>query len=151
MIRHAFLRESHMYSTRIRKAFAILAIVLGICALPAIAEESVQVIDPLSVTQAVLDAINSGDADLATSYFAVDGQLITSIGQPRGLKRIHAFLVASLIPLKNHFEVKTLAADGSNVAGSCDLSTLDGNYTGLKILSVVQEGKIKSLMIGSGS
>ncbi len=137
-----------MLGTHIRKAIAIIAIVLGGAA-AAMAEEPAPATDPLSVTQAVLEAINSGDADLATSYFADNGQFITSVGQPRGTKKIHAFLANVLIPLNTHYEVKRLAADGDTVTGNCDLSSTHGNFTGLKIRSTVQEGRIKSLMIGS--
>jgi hypothetical protein len=111
--------------------------------------------DAVSVTKALFTAINQGKAEAAANFFAKDGELITAFGQPQGAVKIHNFFKVTVIPLKTKVEIKDLKVDGENVTGTFAMTNNNtGNNSAtnpgekvplMKLSSVVQEGKIKSM------
>jgi hypothetical protein len=112
---------------------------------------SVQATDPVSVTRGFFDAINKGQGQKAANCFDEDGELIWAHGQPKGSKRLLEYMQKQLIPLKTRVEIKDLKADGENVTGTFTItstylaSEFPNGVPLMKVIAVVQSGKIKSM------
>ncbi len=106
-----------------------------------------QATDPIAIVNGLFDTINNVQAEKATSYFADDGQLITAWGQPKGIKKLLGFFTNTMFPLKTQLKVIELNASGVNVTGIFAIKDSGGftNWGLLKVVSIVQDGKIKSM------
>jgi ketosteroid isomerase-like protein len=111
--------------------------------------------------KAEIEAVNKGQADIASSYFSDDAQIITSLGQPKGRAKIWTFMF-NLIGMKEHDSIIELAADGANVTGkmaitNAELQNNSKETWGKVILmpvtlkAIVQDGRIISWEVGSAA
>ena len=103
--------------------------------------------EPVAVTKAVFEAINSKHAEVAASYFAEDAEIITSFGQPVGNLKILNFFRITVIPYKMHLEITNMSISGDNVTGTFTLKDISAYKTpvNMEVLAVVSNGKIKSM------
>ena len=107
--------------------------------------------EPLDVVNAFHDAMNNNNVEIALALFAEDALVTDSGKMSEGMEQIRGWVEYLHIPAALHLEMIDFQVSGENVFWSDLAHNPAGSGNSLDILkwkAVIQNGRIKSLVVG---